>query len=282
MKKTILLIILALMLAGCEEVIDLKLDSQEKQLVVDAALDWEKGQPARQQKIYLTYTSDYYASSAPEKARGAQVSVTTGKGNKNYVFTEQAPGEYICEDFEPELDEDYMLLINYQGKQYTAKDRMREAPKSEEIHITQREDGGFSGNEKELKITFQTKPEQDNSFVLKVIYPKNKKKETSVIAIDDKYFTDGRISFVLTGARIDTEFVKGDEIEITLYRVSAQYKQITDLFISSSLENSDGGPPTFTFPSRIYGNIVCKEDPKQNPLGAFRVAQYSKITYVIN
>ena len=43
MKAFLSFILLLALCTGCEEVIDLKLDSQEQQLVVDAALDWEKG-----------------------------------------------------------------------------------------------------------------------------------------------------------------------------------------------------------------------------------------------
>ncbi|BAR49842.1 hypothetical protein TFKS16_2478 [Tannerella forsythia KS16] len=37
----------------------------------------------------------------------------------------------------------------------------------------------------------------------------------------------------------------------------------------------------FTYPPRVYGNVVYEPDLRQNPFGAFRVAQYAKIVYVV-
>ena len=72
-----------------------------------------------------------------------------------------------------------------------------------------------------------------------------------------------------------------DEVEIILYRVSNAYRQFIDLLTTNSLDNAQRGRPMFTYPSRVYGNVVYEPDLRQNPFGAFRVAQYAKIVYVV-
>ena len=91
MKAFLSFVLLLALCAGCEEVIDLKLDSQEQQLVVDAALDWEKGKPGNEQKIRLSYTNDYYTNQPSETATGATVLVTASE-IETYTFVDQGNG----------------------------------------------------------------------------------------------------------------------------------------------------------------------------------------------
>ena len=44
MKNLYIILLSALALTSCEEVIDLKLDTAPQKLVIDAALDWKKGE----------------------------------------------------------------------------------------------------------------------------------------------------------------------------------------------------------------------------------------------
>lgn len=280
MKAILSPILLLALCAGCEEVIDLKLDSQQQQLVVDAALDWEKGQPGNAQTIRLAYTADYYTNREPKKATGATVLVTAAD-NETYTFTEQTEGEYVCNDFKPELDKNYRLTIDYNGKRYTSEDRMREVPEITESNITQRSDGGFTKDQIALRLTFPTQTDGDNHFMIKVAYMKENDRKSRVYAIDDKFYTDGKISLSFTGSNIGGKFVKGDEVEFTLYRVSKPYRLFIDLLTANALDNAQRGRPMFTYPSRVYGNVVYEPNPKQNPFGAFRVTQYAKIVYVV-
>lgn len=280
MKAFLSFILLLALCTGCEEVIDLKLDSQEQQLVVDAALDWEKGKPGNEQKIHLSYTNDYYTNQPSETATGATVLVTAS-GNETYTFVDQGNGDYVCRDFKPEPDKNYRLTIDYKGKRYTSEDRMREVPELTESNITQRSDGGFFKDEIALRLTFPTQTDGDNYFIIKVAYMKENNKKSRVYAVDDKFDSEGKISRSFTGSNIGGKFLKGDKVEITLYRVSKQYQLFMDLLIANSLDDAQRGRPMFTSPVRVYGNVVYEPDPKQNPFGAFRVAQYSKIVYIV-
>ena len=62
MKKATLLYLISLLIivlplfTACEKVIELDLDTQEKELVIDAHIDWEKGATGQEQTILLSYT----------------------------------------------------------------------------------------------------------------------------------------------------------------------------------------------------------------------------------
>lgn len=276
--KKIILLFSVLSLISCQEVIDLKLDSVQKQLVIDAAIDWEKGKTGNEQCVILSYTTDYYSTEVPQRASGAVVSVKT-YDNKTFTFIEKNAGEYVCDNFQPELNKDYLLSIAFEGKHYTSKARMREVPTLSESNITQIENGGLLKNEKQLKLAFEVlSTDELNSFVIYIITPKGK----GMYAFDDKFF-NGKITFNIIGSNIAEEFKTGDKVEIVLYRVSGQYQQIANLMKRVSVQGNQGGggPPMFSIPARVNGNITNEGNPKENPLGAFRVAQYSKLVYVV-
>ena len=87
MKKATLLYLISLLIivlplfTACEKVIELDLDTQEKELVIDAHIDWEKGTTGQEQTILLSYTQPYYSQEAPEGASGATVLVADNQGN---------------------------------------------------------------------------------------------------------------------------------------------------------------------------------------------------------
>ena len=65
-------------------------------------------------------------------------------------------------------------------------------------------------------------------------------------------------------------------IKSTLYRISPQYKE----FVQMLLQISRGQGP-YVIPTQPVGNIVNKQNPKRNPLGGFRVSQYSTNEYTV-
>jgi len=263
--------------SSCEKVIELDLDTQEKELVVDANIDWEKGTEGKIQTINLSYTSPYYYSNqTPEGATGARVSVSDDQGN-TFSFPEREQGVYQNRNFSPVLGRKYTLSILYEGKQYESSDIIREVPQLSNSNITQTNNGGFTHDEIILHLRFDANPLEENNFVLRI-----KASSDGVIRLygfDGRYFADGHF-FTQIVSRIskgDEKFKKGDTVEITLFRVSKRYKDFIRVLSNNSADNAG----LFTIPNRVRGNVVNTTDPNKNPLGAFRVAQYSKIVYTI-
>ena len=108
MKKATLLYFISLLIivlplfTACEKVIELDLDTQEKELVIDAHIDWEKGATGQEQTILLSYTQPYYSQEAPEGASGATVLVADNQG-KIFPFVEHIAGTYKNVNFTPAL-----------------------------------------------------------------------------------------------------------------------------------------------------------------------------------
>ena len=80
----------------------------------------------------------------------------------------------------------------------------------------------------------------------------------------------------MTGVDNDNKLKKDDVVNIILYRIHPQYKE----FVQMLVRLSEGQSP-FTIPTRPIGNIVNITNKRENPLGAFRVAQYTTLQYTV-
>ena len=282
MKKATLLYSISFLImafplfTACEKVIELDLDTQEKELVIDAHIDWEKGATGQEQTILLSYTQPYYSQEAPEGASGATVLVADNQGNI-FPFVEHIAGTYKNVNFTPALGRRYALIVQYQGKEYVASDILKEVPQLTEDNITQSNDGGFTRDQIMLTLRFDANPNERNNFVLRI--KASSDGVTRIYGFNDRYFPDGRFSSkILSRSNKEEEkFKPGDTVEITLFRVSETYMN----YIQVLSNNSSNNAGLFSIPNRVRGNIVNRANPQENPLGAFRVAQYSKVTYTI-
>lgn len=261
---------------ACEKVIELDLDTQEKELVIDAHIDWEKGTTGQEQTILLSYTQPYYSQEAPEGASGATVLVADNQGNI-FPFVEHIAGTYKNVNFTPALGRRYALMVQYQGKEYVASDILKEVPQLTEDNITQSNDGGFTRDQIMLTLRFDANPNERNNFVLRI--KASSDGVTRIYGFNDRYFPDGHFTTqILSRSNKEEEkFKPGDTVEITLFRVSETYMNYIRV-LSNNASNNAG---LFSIPNRVRGNIVNRANPQKNPLGAFRVAQYSKVTYTI-
>ena len=270
------LIMVFFLFTACEKVIELDLDTQEKELVIDAHIDWEKGATGQEQTILLSYTQPYYSQEAPESASGATVLVTDNQGNI-FPFVEHIAGTYKNLNFTPTLGRRYALMVQYQGKEYVASDILKEVPQLTEDNITQSNDGGFTRNEIMLTLRFDANAGETNNFVLRI--KASSDGVTRLYGFNDRYFPDGHFTtqILSLSSKEEEKFKPGDTVEITLFRVSETYMNYIRV-LSNNASNNAG---LFSIPNRVRGNIVNRANPQENPLGAFRVAQYSKVTYTI-
>ena len=80
----------------------------------------------------------------------------------------------------------------------------------------------------------------------------------------------------MTGVDDDEKLNKGDVVNVILYRIHPQYKEFVQMIVRLSK-----GQNPFAIPTRPIGNIVNITNKRENPLGAFRVAQYTTLQYTV-
>lgn len=272
MKKATLLLLffISIFFTSCEEVVDVNLDTAPPKLVIEAALNWQKGTTGKQQTIKLTTTTGFFQNVIPTVS-GATVFVKNSQ-NEQFNFNEVAKtGRYVCSNFKPVIDETYTLTVISAGNTYTATEIMKSiAPIS---RIEQKNDGGITGTDIEVRAYYNDPPNVDNFYLYKYVYS-NKITSTYYVA-EDKFF-QGNEYFSQSD---DDDLEIGNEIEITHYGISKQYYNYMSILVS--IAGSNVGGPFQSPPATVKGNIINTTDKANYPLGYFSISETDTKKYKI-
>jgi len=259
-----------LFIVSCEDVIDVDLNTAEPKLVIDASLRYVKGTDGKSQQIKLTLTAPYFDNGVPP-ATGAQVTVSDTNNNIFNFIEDANTGIYKNNNFIPVINGDYILSIVYENETYVGTERLRSVVTIDRIE--QKNDGGFSGEDIEIKA-FYTDPAGVKNFYLFEFLVINR----SVLSLEvyDDEFTDGNEIFAFYS---DEDLKTGDALLITNSGLSERTYDYTNILLQQTSENSGG--PFETQPATVRGNCVNQTNPDNFPLGYFRVTETDAIAYVV-
>lgn len=264
MKKVILVFVLitSIFFYSCEDVVDVDLDTAPPKLVIEAAINWEKGTTGKQQTIKLTTTTGYFDNVIPTVS-GAVIYVKNS-GGQQFNFNEiQKTGRYVCNDFVPKIDEVYTLTVISNGNTYTAEETLKSiAPIT---RIEQNNEGGFTGKDIEIRSYFNDPADENNFYLYKYLYSN---KITSNFYVDEDKFFQGNEFFSVSD---DEDLKPGDEIEITHFGISKQYYNYMSILVS--IAGSNVGSPFQSPPATVKGNIINTTDKANYPLGYFSLSE---------
>lgn len=272
MKKVTLFIycIVALFFIGCEDVVDVDLKTTPPKLVIEASIIWFKGLPGKDQKIKLTTTSDYFNPEIPVVS-GATISIKNSS-NTVFNFTEiPNTGEYICNNFVPQINETYILTINYNGEVYTASETLR--PVAPITKIEQNNNGGFSGDQIEVKTYYNDPANETNHYLYKYSYTDE---VTQSFYADEDTFFQGNEFFSISQ---NDDLKPGDKIEIIHFGISKSYYNYIKILINIS--GSVSGSPFQSPPATVRGNIINTTNRDNYALGYFSLSEVDARSYTI-
>lgn len=268
MKKNIYIIILLLTLNSCEDVIDLKVPIAEPRLVIDASLNWFNNSSGEYQYIKLSQSAPFFDNQNPP-ALGAIV--TVNKGNTTYNFTDTNDnGIYECIDFNPEINAIYSLTIIYNNETYIATESMKSVTPID--FIEQQNDGGFEGDEIEIKAFYTDPADQENYYLFEF---QEQYETLPNLDINDDRFTNGNQIFSFY-SNPDTE--TGNQLSIKNYGVSKQFYEFMFLLLQ---QTGEGGGPFQVQPATVRGNCINLTNPENYPFGYFRASQATQEIYII-
>lgn len=277
MKKIqiyIAIIITLFTLVSCEDVVDVKLDTANPKLVIDAVINWQKGTAGNEQKIKLSTTTNFYSDIIPP-ATGATVSIinTSSPLAVIYIFNEiDATGEYVCNSFTPIIGDNYKLTIEYQGQTYTSTATLLATPAIENIEQTLV--AGFGGNEViQVKFFYQDNGNEVNNYLVGF---KNSKKAFPEYGVVKDEFFQGNLMF---GLYIDEELKKDDVLKLSVQGISEKYSNYMTKLLS--IAGGTGGSPFATPPATLRGNIVNQTNSANYPLGYFHLSEIDAATYIV-
>ncbi len=263
-------IIFSILLTGCEEVVDVDLDTAAPRLVVDASINWEQGTDGAQQKIKLTTTTSYYSATVPA-VTGATVFV---KNSNNTIFDfieVPSTGEYVCSNFVPQLNETYTLTVISNGQTYNATESLKSVASIQDI--VQNNEGGITGDQIEIKTFFTDPDGEDNYYMFKYKYSNKNKLDYQVN--DDKFF-QGNYFFSLSD---NEDLSAGDRIDVTHYGISRSYYNFMNILLS--VAGNTGGSPFQSPPATVRGNIINTTNFDNYALGYFRLSETDSDSYIV-
>lgn len=269
MKKILILLCFVGMFTACEDVVEVDLKEAQPRLVVDAILEWKKGKNGANQTIKLSRTRGFFEGES-NPVSGAIISVSNASGME-FTFDERASsGEYVTNNFQPELNQLYSLRIELDGSVYTAEETLKSVVPLD--YIEQINNGGFSGEDIELKA-FYTDPEGlRNYYAFKFYAPFLAFPEFDVF---DDEFNDGNQIF---GIFSEEDLESGMDVTIQLYGISEQYYDFLEILLAQA---GSAGGPFETQPATVRGNIKNENDSEELIFGYFGLSEVDEIIYTI-
>lgn len=270
MKKIISLFLFSIIILSCEDVIQVDLETAETRLVIDASLNWEKGTDGKVQQIKLSLTAPYFDDNIPP-ATGAIVTVTDSNNNTFSFIEDGNTGRYITNSFIPVINNVYSLSILYKNEIYTASETL--TPVSPIEYVEQKNDGGFTGDEIEIKAFYTDPKDIENFYLFEFRKPAL---NTINIEVYDDEFTDGNQIFAFYS---DETLTSGDQLEIRNYGISSRTYNYLNILLQQS--DDESGDPFQTQPATVRGNCINQTNPNNFPLGYFRVSEANIFTYII-
>jgi len=268
MKNILTFLCLALLFISCEDVVEVNLEEAQSRLVVDAALQWKKGTTGEEQTIKLSRTRGFFEQE-PVTVSNANITVVNANG-ATFNFEEQNPGEYKTQNFIPEIDMDYTLSIEIDNQLYTAKETLKPVVPIDSIQ--QNNEGGFSGQNIELKAFYTDPADVENYYLFKFFVPFAAFPEFEIY---DDEFNDGNSIF---GLYSDEDLEPGMDIVIENHGVSEAYYNFLIILLAQA---GSAGGPFETEPATVRGNISNSADEDELIFGYFSLSEVDKVLYNI-
>lgn len=254
---------------SCEDVIDLELPTSEPRLVIDASINWFKGTTGEEQSIKLSLTAPFFDIEIPP-ATGAEVRIINSN-NDIFIFTEDDnTGIYNNDSFTPQLNETYELEIIYEGETYIATETLKSV--NEITRVEQNLEGGFSGEDTEIKAFFNDPVDEENYYFFEFI-PSLPVTPTLDTFKDE--FVNGNEIF---GFYVEEDLDPGQSVVIRNHGVSQRFYEFMFILLQ---QTDDGGGPFETQPATVRGNCINQTNPDNYPLGYFRLSEVSEFTYTV-
>lgn len=270
MKTYLFLLSILLLQTSCEDVITVDLNNADPKLVIEASINWFKGTSGNEQTIKLSLTAPYFDDDIPP-ANGAIVTVTD-QNNTVYNFSEEGTsGIYKNYNFEPQINNTYKLSVTYDDEVYSATETFKAVVPID--FVEQNNEGGFSGDEIELK-SYYTDPVDETNFYF-FEFRSNIPVIPSLAVYEDRYNNGNQIF----GFYTEEDLKAGDQVMIRNYGISERFYNY--MFILLQQNSNASGGPFETQPAIVKGNCVNETISENFPLGYFRLSEVAHLVYTV-
>lgn len=273
MKKTFLiyiaLLFISLFLTSCIDTVDVDLETAKPRLVIDAAIKWQRGTDGSVQQIKISRTRGFYENTAVP-VTDAQVEIID-QNNQIFTFTDaDADGTYITTNFQPQLENEYTLSVNVDNRSFIATEKLKSVSPIDSIQ--QINDGGFTGEDIEVKVYYKDPANIENFYLFTydveyLAFP--------TFSIFNDEFNDGNTIFAYY---TEEDLEAGDTLKIRAHGISDTYYNYLEVLLDQA--GASGGPFQ-TQPATVRGNIVDQDNPDDYIFGYFSLSETDHLNYEI-
>lgn len=253
---------------NCEKVIDVDVPSIEPKLIIDASFDvlFDQNPVVANTVVKLSLSADYFDDEIPA-VTNATVFLTNLSDNSIINFSDiNANGNYEpINSFIPDTDVEYELTIIYDNETYKGKaTKVKSTPFTE---VIQGDETLFSGDEVQLKITFQDTPIIENYYLFDF-------DDNLFLSIDDRFFNGSLYNFSYFYRDEDLEFPK--KVNLKMSGITKEYYTYFEILVSQG--GQEGGGPFQAVPSSLLGNMINTTNEDNFPLGYFHISETDTFT----
>lgn len=243
--RIFVIIISLFVLLGCEEIIQLDINSTDPQIIIEAVVSNLPGDNL----VAITKSTDFYNPNEYENIVGAEIVITDSKGN-SYVLSQTSPGNYNNSQLKGNPGLTYTINVNFGDNNFTAVSNMPEMIQLDSVNYIAQKIPFRDEFRYEFHCFFQDR-KGINDYAKFNVY-KNSKKLNGLFLYDDR-LTDGNyIDFFWFNFR-DEKFNKGDVITFELLTIDLETYNYFDT-LRGALARARGGPFGSTAPANPTSN----------------------------
>lgn len=256
------LILILIVNAACQKVINIKVDNAATQLVIEGNVTNQ----LEQQSVKISQSVPFTNTNTFPAVSGAVVTISDNKGN-NYKLTEgTTAGTYLSNRFTGRTGNIYTLTVQTNGKTYTGSSTMPALVNFDQV--TYRDDVFNGKNNKLMTVYFHDPTSVVNQYLF-VMYVNNILIKT-IFTSDDSFTNGGNVDLDLY--QNDINILTGDAVIVEMQSIDRGI--FTYWYSLSQQQNNAAGGGTA--PSNPPSNL------NNNALGYFSAHTVQKHTVIIN
>ena len=242
MKKISLIIFLIILNFGCEKVVEIDLDFNEKRYVIDAKINKHVSSDKAFSEVRISKSRPYF-SDIIEYVNDANVKIVEKETGVEYLLNHFGEGLYSIYDFNIVPESDYELVINHGDNQFKSVEKLSNSSLID--NVIQGERNSLSDDIVEIVTTFTDRPELDNYYLFEY------GKKGNLQPARDLYINGN--SFTFSYFMNKDDIPQNRELSVRMEGIDYDYfKYMIQIVIQTNTQNG----PFSTPPAPILGNIV--------------------------
>ncbi len=263
-----IIILISLLLAACEDVVQIETPTEEPRLVIDASFNVYNfiQTPQVTGGVRLTLTVPFFEKEVTP-VNDAEVYITNLSDSNIISFIPSGNSDgYYTALFMPEYGIEYQLTVVYKEEVYTSVERLIPAVPID--NVVQGDGTLFEENETEMIISFTDDGDRTDFYLFDLDF-------AMFLASEDTFYQGNQFSF----SYFYEDLKPGQEIAINILGIDERHYNYMNLLIAQSGDDNQG--PFQTPPALVKGNIVNETNIDHFPLGYFRISEADRFSIIV-